>query len=161
MLMVLPGRVTASSWRTPQLLLATVSFTCDLTPPPSTQGSPFNGQNGMGPMQRMLACAVGHAGQWQDVVAVSAGLQSVAPLVLVVLDKSLMIPGDASASSIPIYREVVVMANPETQARTNRMTYVSMDPLNGKNAWIIMRPGNLTFMSLVLQDLPMVGLLPS
>ncbi|KAL6748679.1 hypothetical protein V8C86DRAFT_2873125 [Haematococcus lacustris] len=149
---VVSDSISVSTWSGGQLSLSNVQFTC-----PSAQGGAgSSGSTGSSSSPPLLACGVGHAAQWRDVVTLSSSLQAQAARVLVVLDRSVDIPGNASLASIPIYRDVVVMGNPAVQAMLGQMVHVSMDAIKGMNAWTLdTSRGTLTFHNLVFNNLPM------
>ncbi|KAL6748683.1 hypothetical protein V8C86DRAFT_1125941 [Haematococcus lacustris] len=149
---VVSDSISVSTWSGGQLSLSNVQFTC-----PSAQGGAgSSGSTGSSSSPPLLACGVGHAAQWRDVVTLSSSLQAQAARVLVVLDRSVDIPGNASLASIPIYRDVVVMGNPAVQAMLGQTVHVSMDAIKGMNAWTLdTSRGTLTFHNLVFNNLPM------
>ncbi|KAJ9525252.1 hypothetical protein QJQ45_020784 [Haematococcus lacustris] len=149
---VVPDSISVSTWSRSQLSLSNVQFTC-----PSAQGGAgSSGSTGSSSSPPLLACGVGHAAQWRDVVTLSSSLQAQAARVLVVLDSSVDIPGNASLASIPIYRDVVVMGNPAVQAMLGQTVHVAMDAIRGMNAWTLdTSRGKLTFYNLVFNNLPM------
>ncbi|KAJ9525253.1 hypothetical protein QJQ45_020786 [Haematococcus lacustris] len=149
---VVSDSISVSTWSGSQLSLSNVQFTC-----PSAQGGAgSSGSTGSSSSPPLLACGVGHAAQWRDVVTLSSSLQAQAARVLVVLDSNVDIPGNASLASIPIYRDVVVMGNPAVQAMLGQMVHVSMDAIKGMNAWTLdTSRGKLTFYNLVFNNLPM------